>query len=144
MTTKHKKDDVFVTIFVMLTGIGFGALTGSVYSASYWWVGAITGFVSSYLLAKLYLKLLRKMSSKGYSGTGIWLSGTLAATICGIICTVLIHGMMILITYNSNVSQTEEGFGGIILAVGIIIGAVAGLVVGGICSLIYVLLLEDM
>ena len=129
----------FVIAAVMLTGAGFGALTGLVYEEQYWWAGMTAGVVSGFVVANIYLKLLTSTSQKA-SKTASWLLGTLVAAICGVICTVLVHGVMILITYkpNGNLNESGDGFWAIALMIGIVIGTGAGAVVGGICSLIYV------
>jgi|GEM_PF-1917452 len=142
---KCKTFAVFVVIIVVLTGAGFGALTGLVYSKKFWLVGMITGTVGSYPLAMLYLKQLAKISAKGHSKKMTWLLCTIIAVICGIICTTLIHGMMtLIIVHNSDVplSQQMDGFWSLIFLIGEGVGAGAGLLVGGICSLIYVLSIQ--
>jgi hypothetical protein len=141
MSNKNKGFETFVTIFVMLVGTGFGAYTGLVYYASYWWAGAAAGALSSYPLAKLYLKQLIKISARRQNKKVVWLSGTLMAILCGVICTTLVHGVMILvIACNPNVSLGDviDGLWAIVLIVGEIIGACAGLIVGGLCSSIYI------
>ena len=144
MITKHKKFDLFVTFIVVITGGGFGYLTGLVYSVSYGWPGASMGIISSFILAKLYLKQLMKLSAKGYNSVQIWFSGTLAGVVCGLICTALVHGIMMSILYTSNVRLFDQAdMGGMVLAVGLITGVTAGFIVGGICSLVYVLLQKD-
>ena len=96
----------FVIVFVILTGAGFGVLTGLAYSESYWWLGMTAGTVSGYPLAKLYLKLLVKTSSRGYKKVAVWFSGTLIAITCGIICTTIVHGIMtLLIKYESTLKR---------------------------------------
>jgi len=134
-------------MFVVLTGIGFGALTGLAYSSeSYWWVGMIAGVVSGYPLAKLYLMQLIKISTKGHNKKAIWFLSTLVAIICGVICTTLVHGIMtLIIACNSDVPVTRQmdGFWSTIFMVGELVGACAGLIVGGICSLVYVSSIMD-
>jgi len=142
---KYKTFDIFVIIFVVLTGAGFGVITGLAYWQTYWWVGMITGAASGFPLAKLYLKQLAKISTKGHKRTVTWLLSTFVAIICGVICTTLIHAIMILIiVFCSDMSLMEltEGFWEVIFLVGEGVGAGAGLIVGGICSLIYVLSLK--
>jgi hypothetical protein len=146
MSNKNKGFNIFVLIFVVITGAGFGSLTGIGYSEHYWWGGMIAGIVSSYFLAKLYLKLLAKTSSRGHKKVAVWFSGTLVAITCGIICTTLVHGIMtLIIVYNSNEPLMSEmdGFWSLVVIVGELVGFAAGLVVGGICSLVYVLKIMD-
>jgi hypothetical protein len=71
-----------------------------------------------------------------------WFAGTATAIGCGIVCTLLVHGIMILLTYDGNLPANELGSDifGIAVTIGLIMGAGAGLVVGGICSLIYLYL----
>lgn len=139
---KYKTFDLFVVIFVMLTGTGFGTLTGLYYSSeNYWGVGMIIGAISSYPLAKFYLMQLRKISVRGHTRKVIWFSSTLIAALCGIISTTLIHLVMVLICYDLDESliRQMDGFVPIVVGIGELIGLSAGLIVGGICSLIYVL-----
>jgi len=139
---KNKTFDVLVIIFVMLTGTGFGLITGLFYSSkNYWWVAMIIGTISSYPLAKFYLMQLRKISARGHTKKVIWLLSTLIAALCGIISTTLIHVPMVLILYNPDESiiRQMDGFVSIVVGIGELIGLCAGLAVGGICSLIYVL-----
>jgi len=146
MSNKNKGFERFVIIFVTLIGGGFGSLTGLSYYESYWWVGLMVGAVSSYPLAKLYLKQLTRISLRGYSRKVIWLSGTFVATICGIICTTLVHGVMILVVVccsDMSLRQSTDGLWSIVLMVGEIIGACVGFIAGGICSLRYVLSVMD-
>jgi len=141
MSNKNRGFEKFVIIFVMLVGTGFGVLTGLVYFERYWWVGATAGIFSSYPLAKLYLSLLIKISAKIQSKKVVWLLSTLIAILCGVICTTLVHGIMILaVVYFSDVSlkQSTDGLWSMVLMVGEIIGACAGLIAGGLCSSIYI------
>ena len=141
MKVSEKTFNIAVIVAVVLTGVGFGVLTGLAYSEIYWWVGLIAGIVTSYPLAKLYLKQLIKLSTKGHSKKATWLLSTLVAVGCGVICTTVVHGIMTLIIYNPDESLMSQmdGFWSLFLSIGEAIGACAGLIVGGICSLIYVL-----
>ena len=136
-----KKFDIFVTVFVVIVGTGFGLLTGLAYWENYSWVGMMAGAISSYFLAKLYLKQLIKISAKKYNRKVKWLLSTLVAIVCGVICTTLAHGIMILTVVSCSkmsLGQQTDGFWPIALMIGELIGACAGLIVGGICSWIYV------
>lgn len=152
MINKDKGFRIFVISFVTLIGMGFGALAGVEYSDLYWWIAAIVGAVSGYLLAELYLKQLMKISAIGYSKMIIWLWGTLVAIICGIICTTLVHAVMAGMAMTILPMGTESrdlyilnGIDIFLIAITIaeIIGFCAGFVAGGICSLIYVLAIKD-
>jgi hypothetical protein len=141
MSNRNKGFEVFVIIFVILTGAGFGGFTGLVYFESYWWVGMIVGAVSGYHLAQLYLKQMIGISAMEHNRKVVWLLSTLAAIICGIICTTLVHGvMLLLILCESDIPLMDrmDGLWPIVLMVGELVGACAGLIVGGICSWIYV------
>ncbi len=128
-----------VVIIVTLIGAGFGTLTGVVYSENYWWAGLIAGASSSLPLALLYIYTLKKISVRGYSKKIIWLLSTLSAIICGLICTTLAHGIMTTIIYNGRESLLRhmDGFWLLFISIGEGIGAGAGLVAGGILSLVY-------
>ncbi len=133
---------IVVLIAVTLTGGGFGTLAGMVYSEEqYWWVGTITGGGSGIFLAWVYLRVLARFSSD-YTKGSRWLVGTGTAVGCGIVCTLLVHGVMILLTYDGQPPANDLGNSiyGIAVTIGLIMGAGAGLIVGGICSLIYIYL----
>jgi len=138
MSNKNKGFEIFVIVFVILTGAGFGTLTGLFYSrVSYWWIGTIVGTVSGYPLAKLYLKQLVKISAKWHNRKMVWLLSTLVAIICGVICTTLVHTVMVGAMLQIKHSKPESL---LLVVIGIaeLIGACAGLIVGGICSWVYV------
>ncbi|MFO7906966.1 MAG: hypothetical protein R6U98_30195 [Pirellulaceae bacterium] len=75
----------------------------------------------------------------------IWFIGTCVATACGIARTALLHAIMIMVTaYGSNVASLGElgdsrDIWPIVFLVGVVIGAGAGFLVGGISSLVFVL-----
>lgn len=147
--TKYTTFAIFVIIFVVLTGAGFGTFAGLVYSDTYWWIATTVGSTCGLFLAKLYLTTLTKLSTKGYNKNIIWLLGTLTAIICGMICTVIIHVLMgifsitLLPVTNQELDVTSDlGIFALCVAIAQIYAIVAGLVVGGICSLIYVLLIQ--
>jgi hypothetical protein len=138
----EKTFNIVVIVVVVLTGICFGVLTGFAYSESYWWAGMIAGAVTSFPLAKLYLMQLRKIYTKEYGRKSMWLLSTLIAVGCGVICTTVVHGVMTVIIYNpeeQSLMGQMDGFWSLFLLIGEAIGACAGLIVGGICSLVYVL-----
>ena len=148
MITKYDTFDAFVIAVVMLTGAGFGVLSGLVNSAEFgilsplvnsadfWWIGMVVGAVSGFPLAKLYLRRLPEIAAKGYSTKVAWLLSTRVAIKCGLICTVVTHVIMVVIgAWSHNWLILLIGSG--------LIGASAGLVVGGICSYMYVLLEKD-
>ncbi len=140
MTITNKGFNVFVVVIVVLTGAGFGIFTGFSYSEDFFWVGGISGIIGGYIVAQLYLWLLKKISAKGLNSVVIWLAGTLIAAVCGMLCTTLVHGTMTVVMYfNSQESLMHlmDGFWPIVIIVGEIIGAGAGFIVGGICSLAY-------
>ncbi len=135
---------IFVVAVVTLTGGGFGAFAGKMYSDKFWWVGMIAGGLSAFYLARLYLVVLSKMPPKLH-GAAVWFLGTLVAVGCGVACTLAAHGSMWLV-YHPATSGDLQGMDlrGAILFVGVLIGAVAGLFVGGICTLAYVGLRQDL
>jgi hypothetical protein len=135
---------LFVMVAVTLTGTGFGALTGLFYSGQYWWAGMITGGLSSPALAWLYLLTLSTLPGS-MNRSLAWLLGTAVAIGCGLVCTLLAHGMMWLLTagFGPATDYRELDLRGIGLVVGLVIGVLAGFVVGGICSLIYVYLPKE-
>ncbi len=129
---------VFIFIAVTFTGGAFGAFAGLVYSQHHWWVGMIVGAASGFFLARLYLEVLARISLDLHKCVQ-WLLGTLTAVGCGIVCTLLVHGVMILVTHGSSILANElpvPVYG--IVTIGVIMGASAGLIVGGICSLVFV------
>jgi hypothetical protein len=137
----------FVIIFVTLIGTGFGTWAGFTYYQyeKLFWIGTLVGLVSSFGLAKLYLGLLGKISAKGYKKFIVWLLGTLIAVLCGIVCTTLVHGIMIatiLISTAQSLHSLDvkyEGFLGVVIVGAEMIGAVAGFIAGVICSSMYVI-----
>ncbi|MDH4203602.1 MAG: hypothetical protein OEV87_12020 [Phycisphaerae bacterium] len=141
MTKGEKVFNVVVSIAVILTGAGFGALTGFAYSEErYWWVGLIIGAVVAFPLAKLYLWQLNKTFMKACCKKKTWFWGTFVAIICGVICTTAVHAPLAILVYPAGPFNTEIGnLVPITIIVGEIIGAGAGLIVGGVCSLVYVL-----
>jgi hypothetical protein len=137
MRTAEKVFNRIVSIVVMLTGAGFGALTAFVYAEEYWQTGMLVGGVSAFPLAKMYLWQLRKAFSEGHN---TWLRGVFTAIVSGVICTTIIHATMAIVTYPNGSFDTEIGnIVPITIIVGEIIGAVAGFILGASCSLIYVL-----
>ncbi len=134
---------VSVLVAVTLTGGGFGALAGTVYSNVFWWVGMVAGGLSAFCLAWFYLVVLSNMPPT-LNRAVAWFLGTLVAVGCGVVCTLAAHGSMWLV-YHPATSGDLVGMDlrGIILTVGVVIGAVAGLVVGGICTLAYVAMRDD-
>jgi hypothetical protein len=148
---------VLRAIIVTLTGAGFGFFTGYINSEYISWtltsgsmagtasnfyvflyvfLGLITGTVSSYIFAKWYLKRLMKISFKGAT----WLLSTLAAVYCGIIHTTFILGLFIFTNLPSSVLNSEGRYFSLLFSViSAIVGSFGGLLLGGICSLIYVL-----
>ncbi len=135
---------VFVVAVVTLTGGGFGALAGTAYSNVYWWVAMVAGGLSAFGLAWFYLGVLSKMPPT-LNGAAAWFLGTLVAVGCGVVCTVAAHGPM-WVLYDPATSGDLHGMDlrGAILTVGLVIGAIAGLFVGGICTLAYLGLRQDL
>ena len=125
---------IFVLVAVTLTGGGFGALTGAVYSQDFWWVGMTAGGVSALGLAWLYLLVLSRMSPR-LAGLSAWVSGTFVAVGCGVVCTIVAHGAMLLVL--AMAGESVRGAEGVVI-IGIIIGAIAGFILGGICTLAFV------
>lgn len=140
MSSRYKAFSVSVIIAVMLVGTGFGALTGVVYNQTLWWIAATVGGSCGYPLARIYLRSLKHSRTQGDRRPATWFYGTCVASICGVICTMVVHAAMM-----GAVWVTAFGSHGpvdawpTILASGLAIGVVAGFVVGGICSLIFVL-----
>lgn len=130
---------IFVVAVVTLTGGGFGAMAGGAYSGDFWWVGMVAGGLSAFFLAWLYLVVLSKMPPT-LNGAAAWFLGTLVAVGCGVACTLAAHGPMWLLSYRPGEGDLAGmDLRGMILIVGVQIGAIAGLVVGGICTLAYVI-----
>jgi len=135
----------FVITFVTLIGAGFGTWAGFLYERDLpFHIGTLVGLVSSLGLAILYLKILDIMSIKGHKKMTIFLLGTVIAILCGVVCTTLIHGIIIeTILARSAQSfysydQNHDGFTLLVIGVAEMIGAAAGLIAGGICSFLYV------
>lgn len=145
MNKVSKKFKIFVILFVMLTGLAFSTYTGLIYSGLsgriIWVFATIVGTISSYFLARLYIKLLLRISAKYTNKAAIWLLGSLVGVLCGVICTTLTHGVMLAATKIFSASEEYELFGMFILGIGELVGAGAGLAVGAICSLIYIVIL---
>ena len=159
MSNKNKSFDVLVIISVTLVGAGFGVWAGLLYGnaktspfgvAAIFGIAAISGAIGGYLVAKLYLCSLAKMLAKGYRKFVIWLLGTIIAALCGVLCTTFLHAMLLVAV----IIMTEEtlttifhpgemeGLALLVFAIAELIGAVAGLIAGAICSLIFVLSLK--
>ena len=100
MTALPKLFRVFVIVAVTLTGTAFGVLTGPFYSLDYWWAGMIAGGGSGFFLAFLYLFALSKLPPRLHGGAA-WTLGTLVAVGCGVLCTLLAHGVMWQLTGDS-------------------------------------------
>ena len=134
---------IFVFITVALTGGGFGTLAGLVYSQDqFWWAGTITGIGSGLVLAWIYLRVLSKLSPD-FGRVLRWIVGTATGVGCGIACALLIQAVMILLIYEAERWEPPEGVLVVnvlpfVVALGIIFGATAGFVLGGIGSLIHV------
>lgn len=149
MAIKNKGFRIFVIVFVVLTGAGFGTLTGFVYSHinnPFWIaVAGIAGALSSFILALCYLFWLEKISVK-YSRFMTWLLGTVIGILSGIVCTTIVHGIMtcqLFIHTKQSPMHASDGFWSLIVLISELVGAAAGLVVGGICSWIYVSYMMD-
>lgn len=145
---ESKSFRIFVTVFVILVGLGFSILTGFVYSESPVWISAaaILGAITSFVLAREYLSWLGRISGKTCNIFVIWSSGTLAAMICGVICTTIVHGVMtvrLVVELKRSPTHLMDGFWLLTVMISEAVGASAGLVAGGICSLIYVLVVKD-
>ena len=141
MDIRYRRFSIGVIVAVTAVGAMFGALTGAVYASSFWWAAAIAGALCGYPLAKFYLNSLMSSSAKRHSEFATWAQGTFVAILCGMACTAVLHGMMMVISYAIGPSPGTEleavSIWPIILMFGEAIGAAAGLVVGGICSLVY-------
>jgi hypothetical protein len=140
MNNQNKVFQMFVDIFVMATGAVFGAWAGLLYQKPLTLVvGTIAGALISYPLAGLYLKRLSKTSVSGESKIVISLLGSWDGMICGIICTTVLHLILIAIPTLLSHNMLYITYFSKIMVTANTIGACAGLVVGGICSGIYVL-----
>jgi len=145
MTKGEKVFNVVVSIAVILTGAGFGAFTGAAYSnGKLWWIGLIVGVAAAFPLAKFYLHQMAKAFAKDQKRMKTWFWGVFVAILCGLICTTITHGIMLALIYNPDESLLHQmdGFWLLFLSIGEAIGAGAGLIVGGICSLVYVLVIK--
>ncbi|MDH4203601.1 MAG: hypothetical protein OEV87_12015 [Phycisphaerae bacterium] len=137
--------NIIVIAVVMLTGGIFGAYIGSAYQGfvynhfdeSFVWAGMTAGLVGAYPLAKLYLRKMSKAITEEGSKKEVWSIGTFLAGLYGIICTVFTHGVMMVFSYFRGGGDLLLGL--ITLTVGLFVGAVTGIIVGAICSLVYVL-----
>jgi len=146
MTKGEKVFNVVVSVAVVLTGAGFGAFAGLIYSEGYWWAGMLAGGVSAFSLAKVFLRRLKDMSAKGDDKKSMCLRSTFVAVICGAICAAIVHAALIVIVmvYPPIHDETLPHLIGfpIMMSIGVAVGAVAGMVVGAICSLVYVLAIK--
>lgn len=145
MAIKNKGFRILVIFFVVSTGAGFGAWIGMFYAHRnnpIWiTVAAIAGVLSSFILAKYYLFLLGKIAAK-YSRFMTWLLGTVIGILSGIVCTTIVHGIMtcqLVIHTKQSPIHAWDGFWLLIVLISELVGVGAGLIVGGICSLVYVL-----
>ena len=145
-----KRLNMITIISVVLTGAGFGALAGLGYVIMMGGVyaqmlGAGLGAASGYTVARLYLDCLSIIFGKGFSRFKSWALCTLTAVICGVLCTAFIHTVLIFALVKVKLIQWpafyESSFWFFIIVVEII-GALAGLIVGGVLSHRYVLM-ED-
>ena len=132
-----------VTVSVILIGSGFGSWAGICYTGTYFWIASILGAVGGIFAAKLYLFVLDKATRKQCNTSKIWLNGCITAACCGLVCTILIHTVMLVpfvVLYKGRLVTTELGpdFVGIFLVGCLVVGTVAGLVAGAICSSVYV------
>jgi hypothetical protein len=139
---------IFVVVFVILIGLGFSILTGFMYSESPVWISiaAMLGVLTSFILARKYLFWLDKITGRTSSRIIIWSLGTLVAIICGIICTTVVHGVMtaqLAIELKQMPLHLMDGFWLLTVMVSEAVGASAGLIAGGLCSLVYVLMVKD-
>ncbi|MBW8036155.1 MAG: hypothetical protein FVQ79_11120 [Planctomycetes bacterium] len=144
MKNKHMSFDIFVIVLVILTGAGFGALIGFAYyfmSDILVGAGLLFGIIGGYVAARIYLHLLPVICAKGYKKSTVWVLNSLVATGCGVLCTTLIHGVMLImrskITGDTVATPLHlEGFR-LFIMICETIGAAAGFVVGGVCSWVY-------
>jgi len=92
------------------------------------------GGVGGYYAARLYLCWLMKIAAGGKGEGAILLFYNFAGLLCGVICTTFIHGVLV------TISIIAHGFSGVFFSMIIfaeVIGAMAGVVVGGICNRAY-------
>jgi len=154
MDKRVKKFRLFVIIFVTLIGIAFGGWAGLMYAngkETLWSIikaltGVASGGLSGFYLARLYLYRLGKIPINRFNRFVVWLLGSLIAGLCGVICTTVVHGILTVIlvtTSETPLTKMWDGFWGAVIVGCEITGAAAGLVAGGICSLVYVLKMID-
>ncbi len=134
---------ITVLVTVTLIGGGCGTLAGLVYSSDqYWWAGMIAGAGSGLVLAQVYLKVLSKLSPDFGRGLRV-IVGTATGVGCGIAIAVLIQALMVLLTYEEIRREAPEGILVVnvlpfVFALGIILGAGIGFILGAICSVFHV------
>ncbi len=145
MNTKYQSFRKFVTIIVTLTGAIFGTWAGTLYvyrdNLHFFFIGTILGIIGGYAAAKIYLHFLEKISIQ-FKKFVTWLITTLIAALCGILCTTFIHVIMLsataIITGKPLTPQgVEFGFLLLFILIAHLIGACFGLLIGGMCSLVY-------
>jgi hypothetical protein len=136
MKKAEKVFNIIVTIVVVLTGAGFGAWAGLVYSQTFWWVGLTVGGLSAFPVAKLYLWQITKAIAEDGRKIMTWCYGAFLGALCGIICTLITHGVMLLTVHFFG---HLDGLWPLVVLFGGSIGGVAGMTLGMVCTLVYVL-----
>jgi hypothetical protein len=139
--TKNTTYNIFVIVFVVLTGAVFGSIAGLIYEERYFWIGTLLGAIGGYGVTKLYLCHLTKIAVKEISKFKIWMLGTLNAVLCGVLCTTFIHlllAIILILLHERRWTMLTDTLFLVIVFYAELIGAAAGLIVGAIWSLIYV------
>ena len=143
--TKDSTFNMFVYFFVILAGAISGAIAGSIYAGEIFSMGTlggtILGTIGSYAVARLYLYVLTRMTTKQYSKLKIWFFGTLFAILCGILCTTFLHLVLAIvqtIIQERSWKTLTDGLFLLIIFYAELIGAAVGLILGVICSFVYV------
>jgi len=141
VSNRLKLFSLFVNSFVVVVGVGFGGWAGGCYGGTVsTCVGGALGAVGGYFVVRLYFKWLMKIAAQRDGKFGKWLLGSLSGALCGVICTSFIHVLLVIIP-GFTFSLGELGGGVemwfVMMGFAEAMGAAAGFVVGGICTLVY-------
>ena len=143
--TIYRKFEKFVVIFVTVIGCGFGGWAGLMYAETSDWavnalVGTVLGGASGFVLSKLYLKFLVRISASKHNAFVRWVLPTLAAVGCGVVCTTFIHAILTCILVMTSDKSLTEHWDGLWSAVVVgceVTGAIVGFAAGALCTSVY-------
>ncbi|MBW8016640.1 MAG: hypothetical protein FVQ82_10665 [Planctomycetes bacterium] len=135
----------FVVILVTVIGFGFGGWAGVMYAESTGRgmtaiLGAVLGGASGFVLSKLYLKYLVRIIASELNAFVRWLLPTLAAVVCGLVCTTIIHAILsgiLVMTSEKPLTEHWDGLWSAIVVGCEVTGAIVGFAAGALCTSLY-------